>query len=62
MKNVFKSFTPLELTVLVLFVFYLMFNVETPELIAETIESPIGLLALMVLILYLFHCKFLKFD
>jgi len=54
MKNVFKTFTPLELTVLVLFVFYLMFNIETPQLIAETIESPIGLLALMVLILYLF--------
>jgi hypothetical protein len=54
MKNVFKSFTPLELTVLILFVFYLMFNVETPKLIAETIESPIGLLTLMVLILYLF--------
>lgn len=50
----FNSFTPMEITVLIVFVFYLMFNIDTPEMIAEIVETPIGLLSIMVMIMYLF--------
>ena len=49
----FNSFTPMEITVLIVFVFYLMFNIDTPEMIAEIVETPIGLLSIMVMIMYL---------
>ena len=52
--KMFNSFTPMEITVLIVFVFYLMFNIDTPEMIAEIVETPIGLLSIMVMIMYLF--------
>lgn len=48
------SFTPIEITLLVIFIFYLTLNIETPLVIAEVIESPFGLLALLLLLLFLF--------
>jgi hypothetical protein len=48
------SFSPIEITLLVLFIFYLTFNIETPIVIAEVIESPFGLLTLSVLLMFLF--------
>lgn len=48
------SFSPIEITLLVIFIIYLTFNVETPLVIAEVIESPFGLLTLLVLLLFLF--------
>jgi hypothetical protein len=48
------SFTPIEITLLVIFIFYLIVNIETPLVIAEVIESPFGLLALLLLLLFLF--------
>lgn len=49
-----KSFTPLEITTLVIFVIYIIFPFRTPGFMANIINTPIGLFGVLLVTLYLF--------
>ena len=49
-----KSFTPLEITVLVIFAIYIIFPFRTPGFMANMINTPIGLFGVLLITLYLF--------
>jgi len=55
MKNQILNMTPLEISVIVLMVLYVIFQVDTPELIASIIDSPIGMLTIFMVVLFLFY-------
>lgn len=55
MKNQILNMTPLEISVIVLMVLYVIFQVDTPELIASMIDSPIGMLTIFMVVLFLFY-------
>ena len=46
--------SPLEMILFVLFVFYLVFHIETPNALVPYIDSSLGMVAVVVLTLYLF--------
>jgi hypothetical protein len=52
--NLFKSMTPIEMVLLVVFVLYIVLPIETPEMIAPSIDSPLGMLVMFCITLYLF--------
>lgn len=49
-----KSFTPLEITTLVIFVIYIIFPFRTPSFMANVINTPIGLFGVLLITVYLF--------
>ena len=49
-----NSLSPLETSVLVLFVIYIIFPFKTPALLAGIINTPIGLISVLIVTLYLF--------
>jgi hypothetical protein len=49
-----KSFTPLEITTLGVFVIYIIFPFRTPGFMANMINTPIGLFGVLLVTLYLF--------
>jgi len=55
MKNQILNMTPLEISVIVLMVLYVIFQVDTPDLIASIIDSPIGMLTIFMVVLFLFY-------
>lgn len=55
MKNQILNMTPLEISVIVLMVLYVIFQVDTPELIASMVDSPIGMLTIFMVVLFLFY-------
>jgi hypothetical protein len=46
--------SPLEMIAFVMFVFYLVFQIETPNLLVPYIDSSMGMVAIVVITLYLF--------
>ena len=55
MVKIFKyKISTLEIIVCIAFIFYLIFNVQTPSFLIGTIDSPMGVIALMILVLCLF--------
>jgi hypothetical protein len=46
--------SPLEVILFILFVFYLVFQVKTPAFLAELISSPVGMVVIFVLAVYMF--------
>ena len=53
-KNLLKSIKPAEIVVLVIFVLYLIFPINTPSVLSPYIESPVGLLILFCVTVSLF--------
>jgi predicted membrane protein len=49
-----KSFSPLEITTLVIFAIYIIFPFRTPGFMANVINTPLGLFAVLLITLYLF--------
>ena len=49
-----KSMTPLEMAALVVFIIYLVFPFQTPSFIVGTVNTPIGLIVIFIVTLYLF--------
>lgn len=49
-----KSFSQLEMVALVVFILYIVFPFRTPMFLAQGINSPIGLLAVFLIAIYLF--------
>ena len=52
--DIIKNFSPLKLAVLVVFILYLILPIQTPPMLASVVDSPLGIVALFVMILYLF--------
>ena len=46
--------SPLEMIAFVMFVFYLVFQIETPNALVPYIDSSMGMVAIVVITLYLF--------
>lgn len=49
-----RSMSPLEIALLVLFIIYIIFPVQTPSFLAASINTPLSLVVLFVITLYLF--------
>ena len=49
-----KSFSPLEIVLLIIFILYLIFPFESPEMIASAVDSPLGMIILFCVTIYLF--------
>lgn len=49
-----KALSPLEIAALVIFVIYIIFPFHTPAFLLGTVNTPIGLVVLLVVTLYLF--------
>jgi hypothetical protein len=52
--NPFKTFSPQEIILLVAFVVYLVFPIQTPSFLTGIIESPIGLVTIFAITVSLF--------
>lgn len=55
MKNLFLKMTPLEISVIAVMILYVVFQVDTPEFMARTIDSPMGMITILVTALFLFY-------
>lgn len=53
-SNVFKSFNQLEMSLLVIFILYVVLPIQTPDFLAGVIDSPLGMLTIFIVTLYLF--------
>jgi len=49
-----KALSPLEIAALVIFVIYIIFPFKTPAFLSGTVNTPIGLVVILVVTLYLF--------
>ena len=54
MSSPFKSFSLVELTLLVIFVIYLVLPIETPSFLVGSVNSPITLAVIFAVTVYLF--------
>jgi len=54
MWNPLKKMTPLEIIVLIVFIFYLILNIKTPHSISQFIETPLGIIIILMITLWMF--------
>lgn len=52
--KIIKSVTPLEKTLFVIFVLYLILPIQTPSLFYGVVDSPLGIIFMFVVALYLY--------
>jgi hypothetical protein len=52
--NLFKSFSQLELLLLVIFILYIVLPIQTPDFLAGAIDSSLGMLTIFIVTVYLF--------
>ena len=52
--NLVKSFSQLEVSLLIIFVLYLVLPIQTPSFLAGTVDSSIGMVTMFAITLYLF--------
>jgi hypothetical protein len=53
-SSYFTSLKTMEIGILILFVIYLIFDINPPESMAKHIDSPIGMAAVLIITLYMF--------
>ena len=53
-ENFRKSLSSLEIAALVIFIVYIVFPFRTPQFLAGIVNTPLGLIAILVITLYLF--------
>ena len=54
LKNLVKSASPLEIGLFILFVLYIVLPIYTPASLAPLIDSPVGMISIFAVTLYLF--------
>lgn len=54
LPQVFKSLSSLESSLLVVFILYLVLPIQTPQMLAGTVDSPLGMLTIFIVTIYLF--------
>jgi hypothetical protein len=52
--NTIKSVTPLELSLIIIFILYIVFPFHTPSSLAGAVDSPLGMIVVFCVTLYLF--------
>jgi len=52
--SLFKSLSQLEITLLVIFILYIILPVQTPRFLTSYVDSPLGMLTMFVITVYLF--------
>jgi uncharacterized membrane protein (DUF485 family) len=52
--NLFKSFSQLEIALLIIFVLYIVLPISTPEFLAGMVDSSLGMLTIFIITVYLF--------
>lgn len=52
--KMFQSLSKLELSLLVIFILYIIFPIDTPEFLADMIDSSLGMLTIFIVTIYLF--------
>jgi hypothetical protein len=52
--EVFKSLSKLEIALLIVFIMYIVLPISTPTFLSGTIDSPLGMLTIFLVTLYLF--------
>jgi hypothetical protein len=53
-KNILKSFTTLDYLLIVVFILYIVFPIDTPDFLIGVIDSSLGMLIIFIITLYLF--------
>jgi hypothetical protein len=53
-SELFKSFSPLELSLFLIFILYLILPIQTPSFLTGSVDSPLGMLTIFIVTLYLF--------
>jgi hypothetical protein len=51
--NVFKSFSQLEIGLLIVFIIYIVLPIQTPDFLAGIIDSSLGMLTIFIVTVYL---------
>jgi hypothetical protein len=54
LPNFIKSLSPLEITLTVLFVLYIILPINAPQVIAKIVDTQMGMLAIFLLAVYLY--------
>ena len=54
LPQVFKSLSSLESSLLVVFILYLVLPIQTPQILAGAVDSPLGMLSIFIVTIYLF--------
>lgn len=54
LPNFIKSLSPLEITLTVLFVLYIIFPINAPNVVAKVVDSQMGMLVIFLLAVYLY--------
>jgi hypothetical protein len=52
--NPFKSFSTIEVSLLIVFILYIVFPIKTPAFLTNKIDTPVGLLVIFAVTAYLF--------
>lgn len=52
--KIFQSLSKLELALLIIFILYIIFPIDTPDFLAGMVDSSLGMLTIFVVTLYLF--------
>jgi len=52
--NLFKSLSQLEITLLVIFILYIILPIQTPRFLTDYVDSPLGMLTMFIITVYLF--------
>ena len=52
--KVLKSLTQLEMVLLIVFIVYIVLPIQTPNFIAGSVDSPLGMLVIFIVTVYLF--------
>jgi hypothetical protein len=53
-QRMLQSYSALDYTLIVLFLFFIVFKIEIPEFLAKWIDSPIGMTVIFVFAIYMF--------
>lgn len=52
--KILKSLTQLEMVLLIVFIVYIVLPIQTPNFIAGSVDSPLGMLVIFIVTVYLF--------
>ena len=54
LQKMFNSLTQVEIIALAVFVLYIVFPIENPQIISNMVDTPLGMVAVLAVTLYLF--------
>lgn len=54
LADITKNLSPLKIGLLIIFILYLILPIHTPSFIAGAVDSPLGMVALFIIMIYMF--------